>query len=61
MTTFYLKKTARGRVYLSQIAPSSSEELLEEIDAEHWIAARETQVIQGTFEKFDRKEGYGFV
>lgn len=38
---FYLKQLPNGRIYLSQITPTEKEEVLEEIDAEAWIAARE--------------------
>ena len=53
---FYLKKLPTGRVYISQIAPLDSEEVLQEIDAEKWIKARE-EVLSMAFEQ---REGHGF-
>jgi hypothetical protein len=56
---FYLKQLPTGRIYLSQIEPTASEVLIEVIDAEHWIAARETTQPHG-LERFPHRYGYGF-
>lgn len=53
---FYLKKTPEGRAYISQIAPKESEEVLQTIDAETWIKARE----EVCAEYFKHKPGYGY-
>ena len=53
---FYLKKLPTGRVYLSQIEPTEKEELLEVIDAEMWIRARE-KVKTPVFHNY----GHGYI
>lgn len=54
---FYLKRTASGRVYLSQIKPVKEEDVIKEIDAEKWIKAREK--INSDF--YEHREGHGFL
>lgn len=53
---FYLKKLPSGRVYLSQIAPTKNEELIQTIDAEKWIKARE----KVPSDYYKRVEGEGY-
>ena len=38
---FYLKGLIGGRVVLSPVPPTPSEDLIQEIEAKHWVAARE--------------------
>lgn len=52
---FYLKKLPTGRVYLSQIEPKDSEEVLQVIDADLWIEAREN-----ILNFYEHRPGYGF-
>lgn len=56
---FYVKRLPSGRVYLSQISPSDSEELVSEIDAEAWIAARESLRPHG-IETFEHSPEHGY-
>ncbi len=53
---FYLKRTSSGRVYLSQIKPVKEEDVIEEIDAEKWIKARE-KIYPDAYE---HREGHGY-
>ncbi len=53
---FYLKKLPTGRVYLSQVTPKDSETVLQEIDAEMWIRAREKVNAPNIY----HNPGYGF-
>ena len=57
---FYLKRNAKGRVYISQIEPDFEvEEAIGEIDAENWIKARETTRTEG-HEQFTHHYGHGY-
>lgn len=53
---FYLKQLPSGRVYLSQIVPTKDEVVLDEIDADSWIRARERVPDQ----YYEQRWGYGF-
>jgi len=57
---FYVKKLSTGRVYLSQEEPTKEEDVLETVEAETWLAAREKLAPNG-FEKYTPRPGYGFV
>ena len=58
--TFYVKRLPDGRVYMSQIAPTDSEEVLSEVDADTWIAGREKLRPSG-IETYVHRFGYGYV
>lgn len=53
---FYLKQLPSGRVYLSQIVPTKDEVVLDEIDADSWIRARERVPDQ----YYEQRWGHGF-
>lgn len=52
---FYLKRLPSGRIYISQIAPTEAEDVIQEIDADKWIAARET-----VSDLYEHRPGYGY-
>jgi hypothetical protein len=53
---FYLKRLPAGRIYVSQIAPTESEEVLQELDADSWISAR--AMVPSDF--MEHREGHGY-
>ncbi len=56
---FYLKGLIGGRVVLSPVPPTPSEDLIQEIEAKHWVAARE-QTRVSDFELYAHRHGYGY-